>query len=163
MMSALTVAVITACAALFSATLGGFVTIKANERKIRAAIITANRQKWGETLRDLLAEMMSVSYSVAIVKRQITTADPVAAVAADRLLLDKVEHVALVKNKIRLMLNPMKDEHRLLLDTVNRTFQHVVSLNELDVIERLHDDIELMTEQAQALLRREWQRVKLGD
>ena len=68
MLSALTVTVITACAALISAALGGFVTIRANERKIKAAIITANRQKWGETLRDLLAEMMSVSYSVAIVK-----------------------------------------------------------------------------------------------
>jgi len=162
-MSPLTVTVITVCAALFSAALGAFVSLKANERKIKAEVITANRQKWSETLRNLLAEMMSVSYSVAIVKRQITTADPVAAVAADRLLLDKLEHVALVKNKIKLMLNPVKEDHCPLLDTVNQTYQHLVSRDEFDVIDRLHDDIELMTEQAQKLLRREWQRVKQGD
>ena len=162
-MSPLTVTIITVCAALLSAALGAFVSLKANERKIKAEVITANRQKWGETLRDLLAEMMSVSYSVAIVKRQITTADPVAAVAADRLLLDKLEHVALVKNKIKLMLNPVKEDHCPLLDTVNQTYQHLVSRDEFDVIDRLHDDIDLMTEQAQKLLRREWQRVKQGD
>jgi Co/Zn/Cd efflux system component len=163
MMSALTVTIITACAALISAVFGGFVTFRANERKIKAAIITANRQKWGETLRDLLAEMMSVAYSVAIVKRQITTVDPVAAVAADRVLLDKVEHFALVKNKIKLMLNPEKDDHRPLLDAVNSIYQHLGSREEFDVVDRLHEDIERVTEQAQILLRREWQRVKLGD
>jgi hypothetical protein len=71
-MNAFTVTLVTACAALISAALGGFVTIRSNERKIKAAIITANRHKWSETLRDLLAEMMSVSYSVAILKRQLT-------------------------------------------------------------------------------------------
>jgi hypothetical protein len=58
-------------------------------------------------------------------------------VAADRLLLDKIEHFALVKNKIKLMLNPTKDDHRPLLDAVNTTYQHIVSREELDVIDRV--------------------------
>jgi hypothetical protein len=162
-MSALTITIVTACAALLSAALGAFVSLQANERKIKAEVITANRQKWIETMRDLVAELMSVSFSVAIVKREINSADPVAAVAADRLLLDKLEHVALVKNKIRLMLHPLKEDHCKLFDAVDTLYQRLVSLEELDVIERLHADSELITQRAHIILGREWQRVKQGD
>ena len=83
-MSTLAITNITACAALLSACLGAFVSFRANERKIKAGLVTANRQRWMKLLRESLAELMSMSFTVAIIKRQIKHVDPVAAVAADR-------------------------------------------------------------------------------
>ena len=162
-MSTIAITIVTACAALFSAALGAFVSFKANERKIKAALITANRQRWMEIIRELLAELMSVSYTVSIIKRQIKTADPVAAVAADHLLLDKLEHVALVKNKIRLMLNPTKKEHHDLYQSVDVAYQRLVSREEMDVIALLHNDFDVITQRAHVILGHEWLRVKRGD
>jgi hypothetical protein len=162
-MSTLTITFITALAALCATILGSFVSLRDTERKIKAANVTANRLRWSDTLRDLLAELMSVSYTVAIVKRQFKGSDPMGAVATDRLLLDKLEQVSLVKNKIRLMLNPVKPEHHVLYQAVDELYDHLVSLQELDVLDRLHGDIDLITKQAQGLLTREWERVKKGD
>src|SRR5277367_1050611 len=105
-MSTITITFITALAALCATILGSFVSLRDTERKIKAANVTANRLRWSDMLRDLVAELMSVSYTVAIIKRQIKGTDTLSAVAADHILLDKLEHVAVLKNKIQLMLNP---------------------------------------------------------
>jgi hypothetical protein len=162
-MSTLTITFITALAALCATILGSFVSLRDTERKIKAANVTANRLRWSDMLRDLVAELMSVSYTVAIIKRQIKGTDTLSAVAADHTLLDKLEHVAVLKNKIQLMLNPEKPDHHALSGAVESMHAHLVSLRELDVFERLQGDMEAITKQAHLILRREWVRVKHGE
>ena len=110
-----------------------------------------------------VAELMSLLLVVAILKRQINSKDPLAVVAADRTLLDKIEQIALVKSKVRLMINPEKENHRVLYETIDATYNYVVSLDQFDVIDRLHADVERIAEQASAIFRFEWSRVKRGE
>jgi hypothetical protein len=162
-LTALTIAAITACAAFLSACVGAVVSFKANERKIRSQTISVSRQKWMDGMENIVAELMSLLLVVAILKRQIKDNDTLAAVASDRALLDKIEQLALAKIKIRLMINPEKADHRILYETIDATYNYVVSLDHLDVIDRLRVDVEGIADQVSAIVRYEWSRVKRGE
>jgi hypothetical protein len=162
-MNALTIALVSACAAFLSACIGAVVSYKVNEREIKAKIISASRQKWIDNIQELVAELMSYSLSVAILKQQIKRTDPVAAVATNPLLLDKIEHVELVKNKIALLLDPMKPDHRALHEAVDIAYQRVVSRDHFDIVDAFSGDAALITQRARHIVKSQWERVKRGD
>ncbi len=114
-------------------------------------------------MQSVVAELMSLLVVVAILKRQIKSDDPLAVVAKDRTILEKIEQVALAKCKIRLMINPEKEDHRTLNDTIDSVYSYVISLEQTDVLVRLRPDIERIAEQACAIFRAEWIRVKRGE
>jgi hypothetical protein len=67
-MDPLLISVISACTALVASILGPLVTLSVAKRQFNASVLSANRQKWIETLRDMLAELISLLVSALVVK-----------------------------------------------------------------------------------------------
>jgi hypothetical protein len=162
-MNTLIIAFASACAVFLSACVAAFASYRVNSRDIRAKIVSASRQKWIDTIQDLLAELMSYALSVAILKLQIKDRDPVSAVATSPLLLEKIQHVELVKNKIALLLDPDKPEHAALFEAVNIAYRRVVSREHFDILDDLPADTALITERARLIAKAVWERVKRGE
>jgi hypothetical protein len=66
MISPIAVAFVTACTALVSSVIAPMITMRMGRAQIRASVISNNRQRWIETLRDLIAAFCA----------QVTTATP---------------------------------------------------------------------------------------
>src|SRR5688572_21267188 len=75
----------------------------------------------------------------------------------------KVERIMLVKNKIRLLINPGDKDQRALLAAVETPFARLWQQEEHDVVAEITADIEEITKHTQVILRREWLRVKRGE
>jgi hypothetical protein len=162
-MNTLIIAFASACAVFLSACVAAFTSYRVNDRGIKAKIVSASRQKWIDTIQDLLAELMSYALSVAILKLQIKDSDPLSVVATSPLLLEKIQHVDLVKNKIALLLDPDKPEHAALYDAVNIAYRRVVSREDFDILDDLPADTALITARARAIAKAVWERVKRGE
>src|SRR5262249_55058658 len=142
--------------------LGPIVTLYVAKSQFNARVLSANRQKWIETLRDQIAELISLLVAVLVVKQQWKGRwnKGLEAVAADPTLLAKLERIVLVQWKIRLLLNPTEPDHQQLYELMEATFERIKS-EEMDEAQT-NQDLEGITHRAQTILKREWQRVKQG-
>ena len=75
-------------------------------------------------------------------------------------LLDKVERLVLVQAKIRLLLNPLEADHEELRGAIDVASQRLKAATWHEA--QTEADVETITRLAQAILKREWQRVKRG-
>src|SRR4029077_787971 len=116
-MDALSIAFVTACTALISAVVGPAVSYVVARRQIRASVISRKRERWTEALRDAVAEYVALLLSVSLVKENIGQ-DPLKAMTADHGLLEIIERIILVKNKIMLMTNPADSRYQELCNVV---------------------------------------------
>src|SRR5438309_9272887 len=116
-MDVLTIAFVTACTALISAVVGPAVSYVVARRQIRASVISNNRERWTEALRDSVAEYVALLLSASMVK-QTMREDPLKTVTEDRALLQIVERIILVKNKIMLMTAPNDNRYTELCELV---------------------------------------------
>ncbi len=153
---------ISACTALVASIAGPFVTLIVAKRNFNATVLSANRQKWIESLRDMLAELISLLIAALVVKAKWKDKwdRGRGAVTADPLLLEKVQRLVLAQTKIRLLLNPGEADHQHLfkaIDTATKRLQSDTSLES-----ETEADIETIAKLAQAILKREWLRVKHG-
>jgi hypothetical protein len=157
-----TLTLISACTALAASIAGPSVQLINARRQINANVVSVNRQKWIESLRDHVAEMISLLNTGAYVKLALhrkaedITPDNVR-------LLEKIERITLVKNKIRLLVNPGDKEQRALLAAIETPFARLWQEEEHDVVAEIAADIEEITKHAQVVLKREWLRVKRGE
>jgi len=67
-MDPLLISLVSACTALVASIVGPIVTLTVARRQFSANVLSANRQKWIETLRDMLAELISLMVAVLVVK-----------------------------------------------------------------------------------------------
>jgi len=67
-MDPLTISLVSACTALVASIVGPLVTLAVARRQFNATVLSANRQKWIETLRDLLAEAISLIVAALVIK-----------------------------------------------------------------------------------------------
>ena len=67
-MDALTIAFVTVCTALVSAVVGPLVSYIVARRQIRASVISNNRERWTEALRDSVADYVALLVSASMVK-----------------------------------------------------------------------------------------------
>jgi hypothetical protein len=153
---------ISACTALVASIAGPFVTLAVAKRNFNATVLSANRQKWIESLRDMLAELISLLIAALVVKSKWKDKwdrgrGPL---IADPALLDKVQRLVLAQTKIRLLLNPNEADHQHLFHAIDTATKRLQSEEALD--SATESDIETITNLAQAILKREWQRVKHG-
>jgi hypothetical protein len=154
---------VSACTALVASIVGPLVTLTVAKRQINANLVSSNRQKWIETLRDMLAELISLLVAVVVVKSGFKGDwnDGLAAIEADRSLLDKLERIVLVQWKIRLLINPNETDHQELYRAIETAFAHAKSRQSQEA--EISADIESITRLAHGILKREWERVKRGD
>jgi hypothetical protein len=67
-MDSLLISLVSACTALVASVVGPVVTLAVAKRQFNANVLSANRQKWIETLRDMLAELISLLVSALVIK-----------------------------------------------------------------------------------------------
>jgi len=161
-MDTLLISLVSACTALVASIVGPFVTLAVAKRQFNATVLSANRQKWIETLRDLLAELISQLVAVLVVKSGWTGNwdKGRAPLKTDPGLMQKMERIVLVQWKIRLLINPAEPDHRQLFDVIDKAFKRLQADDTHE--SETQADIENITSLSQAILKREWERVKKG-
>ena len=161
-MDPLLLSLVSACTALMASVVGPLVALAVAKRQFNATVLSANRQKWIETLRDLLAELISVLVAVFVVKSgwKGKWDKGLGAIARDPALLPKLERMVLVQWKIRLLLNPTEADHQELSRTIDTALQRLQSEESHESETRA--DVENVTRLGRAILKREWERVKQG-
>jgi hypothetical protein len=161
-MDPVVIALVSACTALVASILGPVVTLLVARLQFNANVLSTNRQKWIEALRDMLAELISLLVAVVVYKsswkdrwdQRLNT------IAENPELLLKLERIVLVQWKIRLLLNPTDAEHQELVRLIQVAFKRVQSPEASDA--ETEADIESITRLGQTILKRTWQRVKRG-
>jgi len=159
--NALTIAYVTACTAVIAAIAGPTVSLLVARQQMRASLISTNREKWAEALRDLLAEYVSLVLSASI-RRQALDQDLPLALKENSALLPTAERVTLVKSKILLMIDPGDTSQRKLCCAVEDAYHALVSKDRPELT-RMRDEAEAITHAGRAVLKAEWHRVKRGD
>ncbi len=159
-MDALTIAFVTACSALVSAAAGPLVSISVASKQIRASLISNNRERWIESLRDSVAEYVALAVSAAML-REVLRKQALEAIRDDPSLAQLAERIALARNRILLMLNPAKDLHNKLcmaIDDADRLLLEVEA-----TLGQMNDAVNAITRAGRMVLQVEWARVKRGD
>jgi hypothetical protein len=161
-MDPLVIGLVSACTALVASIVGPIVTLTVAKRQFNATVLSANRQKWIETLRDTLAELISLLVAASVIKAQWKDGweKGRGALMADPALLEKLERVVLAQSKIRLLLNPTEPDHQRLDQSIETALKRLQAEESTDA--ETEADIGIITKLAQSILKREWQRVKHG-
>ena len=160
-MDVVTITLVTASTALVSAVTGPLVSYAIAHRQIRANLISGNRERWAEALRDSLAEYVALLISASIVKEALGDAS-LRAVSDRRDLLEIVERVILVKNKILLMSNPNDGSHAELCRLVDAAYD-ALKTEDPEAPRGVRSAAEAITRAGREVLRLEWIRVKRGE
>jgi hypothetical protein len=79
---------------------------------------------------------------------------------ADPAMLEKFERIVLAQSKIELLMNPIDADHRHLYETIETAISRLRAEESLG--QETEHDIRTITALGQAILKREWQRVKSG-
>ncbi len=107
------IGLVSASTALVASILGPAVSLAVARRQINASVLSANREKWIETLRTMIAELISLLVAVVVIKSDWkgTWARGHGAIAANPELLQKLERMVLVQWQIRLLIDAADPEH----------------------------------------------------
>jgi hypothetical protein len=153
---------ISACTALVASIAGPFVTLRVAKRNFSATVLSANRQKWIESLRETLSELISLLITALIVKEKWKDNwhGGRGALLAEPALLDKLQRMVLVQTTVQLLLNPSEPDHQHLYKAIDAARKRLQSEESQET--ETEADIEAITKLAQAILKREWLRVKHG-
>jgi hypothetical protein len=160
-MDALTITFVTACTALIAGVAGPLVSVIVARQQIRASVISNNRERWAETLRDAVAEYVALALSASLAK-QATRAGHSRRMGVDGALLQTAERIVLVKNKIMLMTNPNEGGHAELCQAIEVIYSALAS-DQPRSLTKMRADAETVTHAGRAVLKAEWARVKRGD
>jgi hypothetical protein len=160
-MDVVLVTMVTASTALISAVVGPMVSYAIAHRQIRANVVSNNRERWAEALRDCLAEYVALLVSASLAK-QTLGGDPLGVVSANRDLLEIVQRILLVKNKIMLMSNPNQAAYGELVHIIEETYRALAS-EDADAPARIRAGAEAITRVGREVLKLEWVRVKRGE
>jgi hypothetical protein len=118
-------------------------------------MVSANRQAWINSLRDAICEFLSVT---AQLRQLVATSPP-----SDWRKAPGFERAIYLRSRIALLINPREDGHRALVGLIDDALSMTTVLQDNEARIRsteLHHDI---TAQSQAILKREWERVKRGE
>ena len=160
-MDPLIIALVTATTALVSAIAGPLMSYVMSGRQIRASVISTNRERWIEALRDSIAEYVSLLFTAAMIK-QVIARDTASAVTGDRDLRQIVERIVLVKNRILLISDPQEGQSGKLCEMIETSYQALASETP-QTIATIRSEAEAITQAGREVLRHEWARVKRGE
>ena len=156
------VGLVSACTALVASVVGPVITLAVARRQFNATVIAGNRYKWIEALRDDLAELISLLATAIVVKSKWKDRweDGRGPLNAEPALLDKFERIVLAQSRIQLLINPADAAHHHLGKAIDSAARRLRSEESPDT--DTEADIQAIVGLAQSILKREWQRVKLG-
>ena len=157
------ITLISASTAMIASVAGPFVNTRIARFEFRTNVLSVNRQKWIDTMRDLVASLNS-QLLIAAALRQ-TVAEPTGLIIArDPELSKRVENLLRTVSKIELMLNPQEQDHQqlnvLMKEAIDQLRSPLLEDSVEDRIEVISRDI---TQVLQGILKQEWARVKRGE
>lgn len=135
--------------------------IEIAKRSIDANLISANRQRWIDDLRNLVAEFQTTIIVLRPLSR-LVMAEHTNTTEYVRQRHQGFEKATLLRSRLALLLNPSEAEHKELLIAFDTALSIANTSPEADtrrVEAELSDDIE---KKAQWILKQEWERVKAG-
>lgn len=157
------ITLISACTAMIASIAGPYVNTRIAKIQFRADVLSVNRQKWIETMRDLVASLNSQFLTVAAIRQSVEEPTSIV-IARDPELFRRVENLLRTVSKIELMLNPLERDHQQLNALMK---EGVDQLRSPPPEQRIEDRFEIIsrdiTQISQAILKREWLRVKRGE
>ena len=155
------ISLITAMTALVASVMGPLVTLAVARRQFRANVISTNRQKWIETFRDRVSELLSLMSAAQLVKRHTAESwrggvGPAASMG----VTDRFEKAFMALSEIRLLTNAGDPAHQRLNDALAEALEHVQHDELRD--QELDECVEVITSIGRTIIRQEWARVKRG-
>ncbi len=147
---------VSALTALVAVIVSPVVSVYVARRQIRASVVSSNRYKWIDQLRDQLAELVSLIRFLDLYRKieHITEAE----------WIDRFQKAFVIEQKIKLLINPNEPDHAELVGDIRAA---VTAL--LDTGHEASDDSNVVAltdtviRHSQTILKREWERVKRGD
>lgn len=161
-MDPLVVSMVSAATALVASIVGPLVTLSVGRRQFAATVLSTNRQRWIEMLRESLADLASQLALVSVIKATWNAKwdKGIGPIAADPRRLETLQRLVLVQFRIRLLLNPIEADHQELYRAIEQAIERL--REERSVEEETAADVERISTLGQTILKREWQRVKRG-
>ena len=157
------ITLIAASTAMIASIAGPFVNTRIAKFEFKANVLSVNRQKWIDTMRDLVASLTS-QLLIAAALRQTLEEPTGLIIARDPELSRRVENLLRTVSKIELMLNPLEQDHQqlnaLMKEAIDQLRSPLLEDGIEDRIEVISRDI---TQVLQGILKREWIRVKRGE
>jgi hypothetical protein len=160
-MSALTIAFITAITALTAAVMSPFVSLFVARMQIRATVVSNNRERWIEALRDAVSEYVALLLTASMVL-QAMKGDRVKELSEQGDLRQIVERIVMMKSKIMLMINPRDQRCAELCEKVEGSYESLAFDASVSV-SMVRSQADEITRAASEILRAEWARVERGD
>ena len=154
---------ITAAAALVASLMSPLVTLSVARRQFRASVISTNRQRWIETFRERVSELVSLMNTAQVIKRHSTESwlGGMGPMQAKLDLTKKFERAYKALAEIRLLTNASDPEHQRLNGALAAALTH---LQHDDLREgELAASVEDVIAQGRTIIRHEWRRVKRGE
>lgn len=162
MIDATPVSLISAFTALVASIAGPFVTLYVARTQMRVTVRSANRQRWIEEFRELIAQLCS-EIAVAAQNREAMIKEGRIVIAGERDLLGNFGKLVYTANKIRLMIDPLDRDHQNLLASIDALLALFRTGPEGQVLQAsgqaFAQEIVRLTV---AIVRREWMRVQRG-
>ena len=156
------IGMVSACTALVASIVGPIVALNVAKRQFNATAISTNRSKRIDSLRDELAELISLLAAALVVKSKWKDhwEEGRGPLNAEPGLLEKFERIVLAQSKVQMLINPDDEHDQRLGETIDVAIRRLRSEDALDA--DTESDIRTIVLLAQAIMRREWHRVKLG-
>lgn len=153
---------ITAVTALAVSLVSAWASITSSRRRFSADVLSTNRQRWIETFRNQVAELLSVMNAAQVIKRaSVDGWRGGAGPAKDNpALIDKLEKIFLAIAQIQLLTKAADLEHGALNGAISTAVRYLQEdgLHEPELSECWDDIIEL----GRSIIGQEWSRVKRG-
>jgi hypothetical protein len=157
----LTITFLTASTALIAGIASPLVSISVARSQFKASVISNNRERWIEALRDSIAEYIALVTSAALIAHRAKVVNR-EIVYADEEIIKTAERIVLVRSKILLMTNSTKSYHRDLCQSIEVVHQALVA-NQAMELEEWRSNLNAITLAGHAVLEAEWARVKRGN
>lgn len=151
-----TVQFITAATALVAVMVGPAVSLWVARRQIRASVVSSNRQAWINDLRSSIAEFLAEVNLASSIKQ---------AGGHDEKWIERMQKIMQLNHKIDLLINPKESDHANLANLIGEATNAMAGAirPKADTSDEWDKRNQRITELSQRILKREWDRVKLGD
>ena len=145
-----------AATALVAVIVGPLVSIYVSRRQIRASVVSVNRQKWIENLRLQLSETITGLTFLGAHRGTLNLLD-------EREFVERFQKLVQAAVNVGLLLNPNDPVHKALGDNIKQGVDSLLSSDRAQIQARTKEMADAIFKDAQAILKREWQRVKSGE
>jgi len=143
---------ISALTALVAVVVSPVVSIYVAKYQVRGSVVSVNRQKWIDDLRGQLSELIADIRTIGLHRKINLLSNEEYESFLQRMLLAEI--------KIALLLNPKEEDHNALLRIIKVVIAKVFSGDEEEKRRVTEELLPEIISQTQAILKREWERVK---